>query len=114
MLPHSPDNYLLSQIRPNPDLYGPFWVCVTLVFSIAISGNIANYYQTAGVNNNQWKYDFHLVSGAATTICLYVWLLPLGLWSSFKWSSPSNDTSLDAELIEVKLYFSLVLFYLQK
>ncbi|XP_044002442.1 protein YIPF1 isoform X2 [Aphidius gifuensis] len=100
MLPHNPDNYLLSQIRPNPDLYGPFWVCVTLVFSIAISGNIANYWQTAGSKNYQWTYNFHLVSGAATTICLYVCLVPLGLWSALKWSSPPSDTSMDVELIE--------------
>lgn len=100
MLPHNPDNYLLSQIRPNPDLYGPFWVCVTLVFSIAISGNIANYWQTSGSKNYQWTYNFHLVSGAATTICLYVCLIPFGLWSALKWSSPQSDTSMDVELIE--------------
>ena len=33
-------DFLRRSIRPKPDLYGPFWVCVTLVFSVAISGMI--------------------------------------------------------------------------
>ena len=33
-------DFLRRSIRPKPDLYGPFWVCVTLIFSVAISGKI--------------------------------------------------------------------------
>jgi len=98
MIPHGADNYLLSHIRPNPDLYGPFWVCVTLVFSIAISGNLANYLQTANSGKYHWRYDFHLVSYAATCIFLYAWLLPLILWGALQWTSSSEDTN--DELIE--------------
>ena len=36
---------------------GPFWVCATLVVTIAISGNLANYLIHAGDHN--WTYDFH-------------------------------------------------------
>ena len=35
-------DFLRRSIRPKPDLYGPFWVCVTLIFSVAISGKITN------------------------------------------------------------------------
>lgn len=38
-------------------LSGPFWICTTLVFTTAIAGNLANYFQTVGTN--QWVYDFH-------------------------------------------------------
>lgn len=97
MIPYG-DNYLLSHIRPNPDLYGPFWICVTLVFTIAISGNLANYLQMANSGKYHWRYDFHVVSHAATCIFLYAWLLPLILWGALKWTSSSRDT--EEELTE--------------
>ncbi|KAK0072910.1 hypothetical protein PV325_010544 [Microctonus aethiopoides] len=100
MIPHGTENYLLSHIRPNPDLYGPLWICITLIFAIAISGNIANYLQTANTGTYHWKYEFHIVSYAATIICLYVWLLPLGLWTAIKWTTSSNNANIDAELME--------------
>ena len=43
--PSSTADFVRKRIRPNPDLYGPFWVCVTLIFSVAISGNVASYLQ---------------------------------------------------------------------
>lgn len=98
MIPHGSDNYLITHIRPNPDLYGPFWICVTLVFSIAISGNMVNYLQTANSAKYHWKYDFHVVSYAATCIFLYAWLLPLALWGALKWTYSSRNT--EEELIE--------------
>ena len=100
MIPHGSDNYLISQIRPNPDLYGPFWICVTLVFSIAVSGNMANYLQAANSGKFHWRYDFHLVSYAATCIFLYAWLLPLLLWVALKWTN-GFDTTTEDDLIQV-------------
>ncbi|XP_017884201.1 protein YIPF1 [Ceratina calcarata] len=98
MVPHGTENYLISHIRPNPDLYGPFWICVTLIFAIAISGNLANYLQTVNVSKYHWRYEFHLVSYAATCIFLYAWLLPLLLWGILKWTNSTRNT--DEELID--------------
>lgn len=81
---------LKTVTKTKPDLYGPFWISVTLVFTIAITGNIANYLQYAN-ENYHWKYDFHLVSYAATAICIYVTLVPLCLWGLLKWSSDIAD-----------------------
>ncbi len=36
---------LIDALRPNPDLYGPFWLCMTLIFTTAISGNVALLFQ---------------------------------------------------------------------
>ena len=61
MVPVPGRSFLQHHIRPRPDLYGPFWVCVTLVFSIAISGNFADFLQKS-VDPEQevkWHYDFH-------------------------------------------------------
>ena len=84
------DNTLKYHLRDKPDLYGPFWITVTLIFTIAISGNIADYLHHASPQYH-WKYDFHLVSYAATAIYVYVLLIPFALWGFLKWSSDVSD-----------------------
>lgn len=83
-------NYLRMNIGENPDLYGPFWITITLIFSIAISGNIASYLQQAN-DSYHWHYNFHLVSYAATCIFLYANILPAILWALFKYSLKPVD-----------------------
>lgn len=85
MIPRPGVSYLQHHIKPKPDLYGPFWICVTLIFTIAISGNLVNYLQTASTRNYHWKYDFHTVTYAATAIFIYAWLIPAALWGTLKW-----------------------------
>lgn len=85
MIPRPGVSYLQHHIKPKPDLYGPFWICVTLVFTIAISGNLANYLQAAATRSYHWRYDFHAVTYAATAIFSYAWLVPAALWGILKW-----------------------------
>ncbi|CAL1548054.1 unnamed protein product [Lymnaea stagnalis] len=84
MVPRPGQNYLVKDIRPNPDLYGPFWICTTLVFTTAIAGNLANYFSAAG-KFYKWQYDFHKVTFAATAIFSYWWLIPLILFGILWW-----------------------------
>ncbi|XP_044255285.1 protein YIPF1 [Tribolium madens] len=84
------DTSLKHHLRDKPDLYGPFWISVTLIFTIAISGNIANYLQHTN-SQYHWKYNFQLVSYAATAIYIYVLLIPFALWGLLKWSSDVSD-----------------------
>lgn len=58
MIPRLNNNYLVNQIKPNPDLYGPFWVSITLIFTTAITGNIVNFFQNFG-KSYTWQTDFH-------------------------------------------------------
>ncbi|CAH3171838.1 unnamed protein product [Porites lobata] len=83
MVPVYSKNYLVSFIRPNPDLYGPFWVCATLVFTTAITGNLASYLVSAG--DHEWVYDFHKVTFAAVAIFSYAFLVPTALWGVLLW-----------------------------
>ncbi|VDK42682.1 unnamed protein product [Anisakis simplex] len=84
MVPRFNKNFITDYIQPTPDLYGPFWVCVTLVFTTAICGNVAKYVQTNGdVKNYEYGSDFRLVTGASTMIASYVILIPFGLYSLF-------------------------------
>lgn len=79
-----------TYIQSKPDLYGPFWVCVTLIITIAISGNIANYLQAAATHKYHWKYDFHAISTSATAIFSYAWLLPVLVWGYLKYQNDSE------------------------
>lgn len=88
MIPKPGVNYLQHHIGSKPDLYGPFWICITLVFTIAISGNLADYFQKAAIisaSDHHWKYDFHAVTWSATAIFAYAWILPFILWAFIKW-----------------------------
>ncbi|MFH4975548.1 hypothetical protein AB6A40_002257 [Gnathostoma spinigerum] len=82
MVPRFGSNFIVDHVQPIPDLYGPFWVCVTLIFSTAICGNLARYIATSGdVLNNDYSSDFRLVTGSSTIVACYVILIPFALYS---------------------------------
>lgn len=37
---------------------GPFWVSTTLVFVLAIAGNLASYFAATSKDRSVWHYDF--------------------------------------------------------
>ena len=41
--PVAGENSLLAEVHAKPDLYGPFWVCTTLIFVIGASANFASW-----------------------------------------------------------------------
>jgi len=97
--PAATADFVRKRIRPNPDLYGPFWVCVTLIFSVAISGNVASYLQAAvshddSVKGFRWHYDFHKVTLAATAVFAYAWLVPAALYMAM-WAKAENNGGVD-------------------
>lgn len=92
----------------NPDLYGPFWVTLTLIFTIGISGNLARFFQHDHASEFVWHYNFHLVSYASTCLIMYVCIMPLAIWSVLKWSvHPSADIDLDIESVSRNLILQL-------
>eukprot|EP00298_Acanthocystis_sp_HF-20_P008961 c18016_g1_i1.p1 GENE.c18016_g1_i1~~c18016_g1_i1.p1 ORF type:complete len:249 (+),score=66.03 c18016_g1_i1:72-818(+) len=60
-------------IKQNPDLYGPFWISTTLIFTIAV---IANF---IGFLVDQTYTDFTNVTVGATLIYGYVFAVPICL-----------------------------------
>ncbi|CAL8346484.1 unnamed protein product [Merluccius merluccius] len=85
VMPWPGKNFIDVYIRRNPDLYGPFWICATLVFAIAISGNISNFLVHLGKPNYKYVPEFRKVTIAATAIYCYAWLVPLALWGLLLW-----------------------------
>ncbi|CAI5796356.1 protein YIPF2 [Podarcis lilfordi] len=79
LLPLPGKNFVWHHLRNNPDLYGPFWICATLVFTLAISGNLSSFQEKKG------SPQFHKVSIAGIIIYCYAWLVPLALWGYLQW-----------------------------
>ncbi|KAM9843220.1 protein YIPF2 [Aulostomus maculatus] len=78
-------NFIKYYLRNNPDLYGPFWICVTLVFSVAISGNLSTFLSEMGNPAHHYRPQFHRVTTAALVIFIYAWLVPMALWGFLTW-----------------------------
>lgn len=43
----------------SPVCPGPFWICVTLVFSLAISGNLSTFLNSLGSTHYHYRPQFH-------------------------------------------------------
>ncbi|CAA0839243.1 Integral membrane Yip1 family protein [Striga hermonthica] len=73
----------------SPDLYGPFWICTTLIFVAASIGTFVTYIAHK-LQKKEWDYDINLVTWSAAA--LSVWLLPVYLHScSVFVGYPSGD-----------------------
>jgi len=73
-------------IHQNPDFYGPFWTATTLVFMLAVTGNVASYlnsYRTGQAAT--WTFDIEALSVAAGCIYGYLIVIPLILWGVSKY-----------------------------
>jgi len=117
------NNFVKTQLRPNPDLYGPFWIAATLVFAIAINGNFSSlvkkYSENLGKNSSslvgtnhhttsQWAYDLDKISTAGLVMTLYLLCVPTLYWVFLRWRKSLNMFTL---LEIVSLYgYSLSIF----
>eukprot|EP00250_Pteridium_aquilinum_P003126 c13458_g1_i1 orf=117-959(-) len=69
----------------NPDLYGPFWICTTLIFVASAFGNYATYFS----NSTSWQFDISKFNWAAGLFYGYTFLLPLALYFFLKYTGVS-------------------------
>ena len=69
----------------NPDLYGPFWLCATLVFVIGVTSNMASWVNIPEDQLEDWHYDFSLMTVAACLVYGFVSCVPLLLWGASKY-----------------------------
>ncbi|CAI5468501.1 unnamed protein product [Closterium sp. Yama58-4] len=79
-----PRSAFLEKTALNPDIYGPFWICTTLVFLSASLGNLASYLSYAASPSSaaeeHWHYNIDAVSWAAAIFYGYVAVVPLLLF----------------------------------
>ncbi|CAN1161388.1 Protein YIPF1 homolog [Linum perenne] len=78
----------------NPDLYGPFWICTTLIFVAASIGTFVTYVAHK-LEKKEWNYDINIVTWSAGLFYGYVTVIPLALYVILKYFSvPSGIVQL--------------------
>uniref|UniRef100_A0A8C9RN76 Protein YIPF n=1 Tax=Scleropages formosus TaxID=113540 RepID=A0A8C9RN76_SCLFO len=97
-------------IRGNPDLYGPFWICATLVFSMAISGNLSTFLSQMGQPQYHYRPQFHRVTIAAVAVFAYAWLVPLGVWGFLTWRQSTERQISGYSFLETVCVYGYSLF----
>ncbi|VDO13812.1 unnamed protein product [Rodentolepis nana] len=92
LIPFSKRFSLAASLKPNPDLYGPFWITVTIIFSVAFSGSIHEYIQSKDAAALS-TFNFGRVTISTTLLFLYWCVLPAVLTSViyFKRQSAVSD-----------------------
>ncbi|XP_070348143.1 protein YIPF2 isoform X4 [Equus asinus] len=85
LLPRPGHNFVRHRLRNRPDLYGPFWICATLAFVLAITGNLTLLLAQRRDPSIHYSPQFHKVTVAGVTIYCYAWLVPLALWGFLRW-----------------------------
>ena len=66
-------------------MYGPFWICATLVLCIAVFGNLSTLLSNFSNESYVYKPQFQLLPIAASIIYCYTFFLPLLIKGYFWW-----------------------------
>ena len=72
-------NALVEKISENPDLYGPFWICTTLIFMITFSKSFSGVITDLFTANTEKAspFDFNLIGLAISVIYGAFFIFPL-------------------------------------
>ncbi|XP_025889201.1 protein YIPF2-like [Nothoprocta perdicaria] len=81
-------NFVRHRLRNNPDLYGPFWICVTLALALAGGSHLSHVLGTAPTSPS--GSQIHKVTVAAALAFGYAGLAPLALWGFLRWQPGSR------------------------
>ncbi|XP_062975137.1 protein YIPF2 [Elgaria multicarinata webbii] len=109
LLPMPGKNFIWHNLRNNPDLYGPFWICATLVFTLAISGSVSNFLEKMN-NSSSYSPQFHKVTIAGIVIYCYTWLVPVGLWGYLQWRKGVHINTDSYTFLEMVCVYGYSLF----
>ena len=71
-----------QSIETNSDLYGPFWIFTTIIFLIALIGNISSYMHSE--DKDKFVYDYNHVPHAIFIIYGFGFGAPFILWIIMK------------------------------
>lgn len=67
-----------------PDLYGPVWISLTLVFLIAVTSNIQAYWthkrRAQSDDVEEFDVDIHLLLHASSAVLVFVFCIPTAFW----------------------------------
>lgn len=75
-----------------PDLYGPFWICTTVVFVLFFSSTLKGLLSSS-LQGVRYEYQFDLLTGAAVLMYGYTFLIPVGFWLVIRYLNIAPDIS---------------------
>ncbi|KAI8982605.1 hypothetical protein BDB01DRAFT_843449 [Pilobolus umbonatus] len=96
-------DYATDTLHNQPDLYGPFWIATTVVFSVFVCSSLAGSL-AAYVAGKSHIYDFTLLSYAVFVVYPYAFLCPAVVWASTKYFGCQPS------LMEIINYYGYSLF----
>ncbi|KAI5479956.1 Yip1 domain family [Pseudohyphozyma bogoriensis] len=100
------EDYVAEVLAGVPDLYGPFWVPTTLIFSLFLTSSLISSV-TAYISGEPYAYDFTRLGAAVSLVYTYALGLPLLLWAALKYWAHVDDRS-PVEMISLYGYSSTV------
>jgi hypothetical protein len=77
-------------IKKNPDLYGPFWVCMTLVVLLSVALHVGK----ALGKDDHWNLDFGSITIMLSVVYVYAWIIATVVWAFFWWRIGETSYSL--------------------
>lgn len=85
LIPHPSYSLNRTNIKGQPDMYGPFWICATLVMCIGVLSNLTNFITNLSNLEYHYKPQFQLLPIAASVIYFYCFIFPLFIKLLFWW-----------------------------
>lgn len=76
-----------------PDLYGPFWLCSTVVFMLFFASTLAGVVFSS-LQNAHYENQFDVLTGAAGLMYAYTFLVPLGLFFVVRYTNIAPSVTL--------------------
>ncbi|XP_037673892.1 protein YIPF2 isoform X2 [Choloepus didactylus] len=110
LLPRPGHNFVRHHLRNRPDLYGPFWICATLAFVLAVTGNLTLLLAQRRDPSIHYSPQFHKVTVAGTAIYCYAWLVPLALWGFLRWRAGARERMGPYTFLETVCLYGYSLF----
>ena len=62
---------------------GPFWIATTVIFLVFVTNTIAQSIQ-AYMGSQPFVYDFTKLTGAASSLYIFISLVPTSMWGIMK------------------------------
>lgn len=99
--------FYLPKPVEKPDLYGPFWICTTVVILLAAASNFTDWiYFKSSSDHPVWRANFSFMTWSACLFYAQITIIPLIIWMAIKYCGRKKT------LVEImSLYgYSLVTF----
>ena len=89
------EDFVDTVLNGAPDLYGPFWLPTTLIFALFFSSSLSSSIG-AYLAGQPYSYDFTRLTVAVSTIYVYSFAIPAGLWAVMRyWAGVTGRSVVD-------------------